>query len=823
VLRLRGLALALLVGVVVPVCGFAADEPPTKPEPGEITILALGDSITKGVRGGVTAEETFCHKLEQIVRKQYAQNARVVNSGVGGERAEQGLARLTSELRKHQPDYVLVMYGTNDSYVDVGKTAPRVTEQDFIHSLRRIVERVREAGAVAILMTEPTFAKAAPPNGAGEHGNVRLGAYMERVRQLSDELACPLVDNFAGWLKAEADGQDLMQWTTDGYHPNSAGHADIAERIGFGVWGQSMARTAFPWDEWQLPALSFRVWKEMEEFVPRGDKYPDFQVARVPGAVFFSAIRPVRQPHLTIPRLNNVVRRAWWSPMSAEHAMPTRREVADREVESPLLKSPFVPGVDRLLKFSQSPTDWTISLPTPEQVGKDLILVVLEVEGIPNLAPAEGYTVQPARDGSITLPAHHARVFGEKLQFEPLPHKNTVGYWVNPADYARWRFSGATAESYRVLVYQGCGGGQGGSTVSLSAAPVGDNAVASADGTCLEFPILETGHFQNFLWRDVGRLRVSGKGPHDLFLRCEKLAKNAVGDVRQIRLIPETGGPAPTAPLDWRDVEPDAWVPPLSAGAAAPGTRLKLTATGFDAEKTWHSLYLPTDWDAKRKYPIIVEWTGNGGYLDDRGDRCTGRPEDARLGYGLVGSHGWLVLSLPSLNDEGTGVVRTWWGDAPAHRPDATLRYARNAIREACEKFGGDESRVVLAGFSRGSLACNALGLHDDDDTAKLWRGMVCFSHYDGVQPWPYAGSDKDSAKTRLARLGDRPQWILAEQPGGTSPLLEATKSYLDGTGVAGSRTFRSTGYVNHSDAWALRPGAVRDAVRAELDKLVGR
>ncbi len=97
--------------------------------------------------------------------------------------------------------------------------------------------------------------------------------------------------------------------------------------------------------------------------------------------------------------------------------------------------------------------------------------------------------MQPARDGSFTLPAHHARVFGEKLQFEPLPHKNTVGYWVNPADYARWRFSGATAESYRVLVYQGCGGGQGGSTVSLSAVPVGDNAVALADGTRLEFSI----------------------------------------------------------------------------------------------------------------------------------------------------------------------------------------------------------------------------------------------------------------------------------------------------------------------------------------------
>ncbi len=229
--------------------------------------------------------------------------------------------------------------------------------------------------------------------------------------------------------------------------------------------------------------------------------------------------------------------------------------------------------------------------------------------------------------------------------------------------------------------------------------------------------------------------------------------------------------------------------PTSVGGIASPRNTTQTHRHGFDAEKTWHSLYLPTDWDAKRKFPVIVEWTGNGGYVDDRGDRCTGRPEDARLGYGLTGSHGWLWLSLPYLNDAGTEVVRTWWGDAPAHRPESTIRYAQAAIKDACEKLGGDPSRIVLCGFSRGSLACNALGLFDDD-TAKLWRGMVCFSHYDGVKGWPYSGSDKESAKTRLARLSDRPQWILAEQPGATSPLLDATRNYLDGTGIAGRFTF---------------------------------
>ena len=66
-----------------------------------------------------------------------------------------------------------------------------------------------------------------------------------------------------------------------------------------------------------------------------------------------------------------------------------------------------------------------------------------------------------------------------------------------------------------------------------------------------------------------------------------------------------------------------------------------------------------------------------------------------------------------------------------------TLENLRAMVKRVCTDFGGDESRLVLAGFSRGATACNFLGLHDDE-TAKLRRGFFCYSHYDGVKPWPY-------------------------------------------------------------------------------------
>jgi len=35
-------------------------------------------------------------------------------------------------------------------------------------------------------------------------------------------------------------------------------------------------------------------------------------------------------------------------------------------------------------------------------------------------------------------------------------------------------------------------------------------------------------------------------------------------------------------------------------------------------------------------------------------------------------------------------------------------------VKMICEKYGGDSAKVFLAGFSRGSIACNYIGLHNN-------------------------------------------------------------------------------------------------------------
>src|SRR4051794_5920658 len=62
-----------------------------------------------------------------------------------------------------------------------------------------------------------------------------------------------------------------------------------------------------------------------------------------------------------------------------------------------------------------------------------------------------------AEDGSVTLPARAAEIHGVQLRYEPLPHKNTLGFWTHTEDHASWEFVLAKPGTFRVGVLQGCG------------------------------------------------------------------------------------------------------------------------------------------------------------------------------------------------------------------------------------------------------------------------------------------------------------------------------------------------------------------------------
>lgn len=209
-------------------CAVAAAA--TLPRAVAMEIVTLGDSITKGVRSGVTAEQTFAALVEQRLRAS-GHDVRIANVGIGGERTDQALKRLDRDVVAKRPQIVTIMYGTNDSYVDAGKTASRLPLDDYRKNLGELVARLRAVGATPVLMTEPRWGRDARKNGVGENPNRALEPYVAACREVAAELQVPLVDHFDHWTQAEAAGTDLGAWTTDQCHPNPAGHRELADRI----------------------------------------------------------------------------------------------------------------------------------------------------------------------------------------------------------------------------------------------------------------------------------------------------------------------------------------------------------------------------------------------------------------------------------------------------------------------------------------------------------------------------------------------------------------------------------------------------------------
>ncbi len=261
---------------------------------------------------------------------------------------------------------------------------------------------------------------------------------------------------------------------------------------------------------------------------------------------------------------------------------------------------------------------------------------------------------------------------------------------------------------------------------------------------------------------------------------------------------------------DIRTVAADLHVPEFSGDAPAAGKRVRLVHPNWEGTGVYAVLYLPTGWQPGKTFPVIAELPGNGGYRSQFGDACDGTPEGCRLGYGMSAGQGAIWLSLPFLNAAGDEVARKWWGVTSDRKPRTTVRHTIAMVEHVCREFGGDRSRVLLAGFSRGAIACNAIGL-SDDSIAGLWCGMVLYSHYDGVlyEAWTYPDASLESAALRLGRLKGRPQFVCHEGNG-----VAKTRDYLEKTGVQGDFTFRATGFRNHNAEWILRPCAARDALR---------
>jgi len=256
----------------------------------------------------------------------------------------------------------------------------------------------------------------------------------------------------------------------------------------------------------------------------------------------------------------------------------------------------------------------------------------------------------------------------------------------------------------------------------------------------------------------------------------------------------------------------DLATPPMTEDKPAAGKRVRQVAEEYKGTQVYHALYLPTDWQVGKRYPVIVEYTGN------KFPACgsTGQVRHANLGYGMSGGTGYIWVSMPYVQKGGKENAVTWWGDL-----DATVAYCKTNLPRICAAFGGDPERVILCGFSRGAIACSYVGLADDD-IAKLWCGMVAHDHFDGQKKWGYPNSDRAAALKRLARLDGRPVLLCGN-----------ANDYLKEHPDLGAFTYLPIPVAKifdipegpvihpHTDLWMHRDSEQRRRVRSWMEKRV--
>jgi len=197
------LLLLLATASLLAGCGRKPDALADCRLPAGATLLAIGDSLT---RGHGAEGQGYAEQLQALLAAGRPGTA-VVNLGIDGERSEGLAGRIDAALAEHKPAVVLVTSGGNDFL-------RRVAEAETRRHLRTVVDRVRASGAHALVFGVPPPGLAAAVGVASDHSLFADLAQEGKAHVLRGVVA--------GVLAREALKADPI-------HPNREGYAVMAK------------------------------------------------------------------------------------------------------------------------------------------------------------------------------------------------------------------------------------------------------------------------------------------------------------------------------------------------------------------------------------------------------------------------------------------------------------------------------------------------------------------------------------------------------------------------------------------------------------------
>jgi acyl-CoA thioesterase I len=183
------------------------------------TIVAIGDSITEG--GG------YLRDIDAAIAQLYPdlKIPKIVNKGIGGQKAEDLAARFDKDVVQLKPTFVTISIGINDVWHRVDKPHDENVLAAYKVNVAKMVDMAQAAGIKVLLLT-PTIIEENPDS----EGNRRLAQYVEAEKQIAAEKHCQLVDLHKMFLTAlkpkPADAPNGL--TQDGVHMKPPGDAIMA-------------------------------------------------------------------------------------------------------------------------------------------------------------------------------------------------------------------------------------------------------------------------------------------------------------------------------------------------------------------------------------------------------------------------------------------------------------------------------------------------------------------------------------------------------------------------------------------------------------------
>lgn len=133
-------------------------------------------------------------------------------------------------------------------------------------------------------------------------------------------------------------------------------------------------------------------------------------------------------------------------------------------------------------------------------------------------------TVKAAADGSFTLPASKCEVYGKTLEY--MPKDRALGWWNSADDRAVWKIAGARPGVYDVWFEWSCADESAGNTFVLA-----------AGSKQLKGKIPTTGAWEKHQKAKFGTIELPA-GDAKIELKSEGKIKEALGDFREVRLVP---------------------------------------------------------------------------------------------------------------------------------------------------------------------------------------------------------------------------------------------------------------------------------------------